>query len=773
MRSRILLLAVVALGVLTGGLTASAAPQNLVFILDASNSMNKPFDGGTRLDAAKAALIDLLEVTSRLDQVGLYVFGHRIGKDDSEASCQDIEPLFPSLPKNAADDPDVIAAINGIEAKGMTPIADALVAASNALAGYGGEGVIVLITDGEETCGGDPKVVAQMFKTLSPPIVLEVVGLDVAPDVRDRLAEIAGITGGRYYGVGSASELLNALYASVPGGEAQAATGIPPEFACMGITNVVRGTEGDDTLYGTAGNDLIIGLGGDDMLIGLGGNDVLIGGAGDDILEGGAGNDLLVGDGGNDILFGGTGNDALCGGDGNDSLEGEDGNDILDGGIGRDTLLGGKGNDVLYSTDPVDLLLEGNVVSGTFNGCAACGAWGPPPTVICPAPVSPPPPVCPPPPPVGVKTINEGESIRLHGSVADSDCNILQVLWQVSAGSLDDPTSLDPLYTAPIIDGCEGLDVNVTLTAVDSCGASASDSFVIHVNNVNHPPVLDLGGKLCIDEGTAILLPAKAYDPDGDRLTYRWTATGGSFEDPNVCQGTFIAPLIDACAGADFVLTLSATDPCGATTCSSILIHVRNVNNPPAVELGPDFSLDEGSTVRLQPVVSDPECDYLTYSWSASRGSIDDPCAANPLFTAPYTACCTGEAVTITLTVTDPCGLTASDSVVVYVGNVNGAPTVELGPPITINEGDCIRLTPAVGDPDGDPLVYSWSSGIGGLSSTSDPNPLFTAPFINVCEGEDEVITLTVTDPCGLSTTDSLLIHIANVNQPPIVNADP
>jgi len=196
MRSRILLLAVVALGVLTVGLTASAAPQNLVFILDASNSMNKPFDGGTRLDAAKAALIDLLEVTSRLDRVGLYVFGHRIGKDDSEASCQDIEPLFPSLPENAADDPDVIAAINGIEAKGMTPIADALVAASNALAGYGGEGVIVLITDGEETCGGDPKVVAQMFKTLSPPIVLEVVGLDVAPDVRDRLAEIAGPPGG-------------------------------------------------------------------------------------------------------------------------------------------------------------------------------------------------------------------------------------------------------------------------------------------------------------------------------------------------------------------------------------------------------------------------------------------------------------------------------------------------------------------------------------------------------------------------------------------------
>jgi len=140
-------------------------------------------------------LIELLDVTSELDRAGLYVFGHRIGKDraglyvfghrigkdDAAASCQDIESLFPLLPPDAANNPDVIAAINGIEARGMTPIADALVAASNALSGYGGEGVIVLITDGEETCGGDPKVVAQMLKTLQPPIVLHIVGLDIAP----------------------------------------------------------------------------------------------------------------------------------------------------------------------------------------------------------------------------------------------------------------------------------------------------------------------------------------------------------------------------------------------------------------------------------------------------------------------------------------------------------------------------------------------------------------------------------------------------------------
>ena len=49
---------------------------------------------------------------------------------------------------------------------------------------------------------------------------------------------------------------------------------------------MIRGTEGNDTLYGTPGNDLIYGLGGNDLIMGLEGNDILLGGDGCDILEG-------------------------------------------------------------------------------------------------------------------------------------------------------------------------------------------------------------------------------------------------------------------------------------------------------------------------------------------------------------------------------------------------------------------------------------------------------------------------------------------------------
>ena len=793
MRNRILLLVVCLTTVVA--LTASAV-DNLVFILDASNSMNKTLGEDTRLNVAKQALIDLLDVVGTLDQAGLYVYGHRVDKDDEEASCQDIEALFPALPENAADSPSVVDAILGLQALGKTPIADALVAASNELLGLEGESAIVLITDGEETCGGDPTVVAHMLGTLEPPIKLHIVGLDVNLDVQERLAELAGITGGQYYAVGAADELFAALYTAVAPQEEVAA--IPSDYERYGVTNIIYGTEGDDVLYGTAENDLILGLGGDDFLIGLDGDDVLCGGPGNDILEGVNGNDRLDGEAGNDLLMGGSGDDILCGGPGEDSLEGEAGNDILDGGEGADTLLGGVGMDLLYCADRVDILLEGKIVPGTSNQCPICCVACPPEEACPPAPVeppcppadcAPPAPVTPPcepadcappapapvveppcPEPVVVKTINEGESIELHGTVADSDCNITDYKWQASAGSFDDPFSLDPIYTAPMIDGCENIDVEITLTAVDSCGASASDAFILHVLNVNHVPVLELGEALCVDEGGTVVLTPEAYDPDGDPLMYQWGVNGnwGSIQD-----GVFLAPMIDACDSVDILVTLSVVDPCGAMVCDTVTITVRNVNRAPVADLGPDFMLDEGMTIQLTPVVSDPECDQLRYCWSASKGSFDDPSSATPMFNVPLTECCDGEVLTITLTVTDPCGLSATDSVNIQFNNLNAAPMIDLGPDFCVTECSSTLITPISADPDHDALTYTWSVSGGALDSYCGAAAVFTAPSTSNCDGETVTITVTVTDPCGLTATDTILVRVDNVNQPPLVRADP
>ena len=108
----------------------------------------------------------------------------------------------------------------------------------------------------------------------------------------------------------------------------------------------IDGTEFDDSnLSGTGVTDRIRGFEGNDILAGLAGNDTLDGGLGGDELQGG------------------DGNDTLYGGDGDDALFGQAGDDVLEGGAGFDFLTGNEGNDT-YIFDAQDFVYDslGDVV---------------------------------------------------------------------------------------------------------------------------------------------------------------------------------------------------------------------------------------------------------------------------------------------------------------------------------------------------------------------------------------------------------------------------
>jgi len=690
-----LLTALVLLGALVFSVVALGATQSIVFILDASNSMNNPFGTGSRLDAAKVALTELLNGMPVGKEIGLLVFGNQINHENEAKSCKDISVLFSLALFDNIVRSNMIEAIRAVTAQGMTPLADSLTEAGQVLSANGQGGVIVLLSDGEGNCGGQQLVVAKMIGKMDPQVTVYVVGLDVEPEASDTLRAIATETNGRYWSVSEASGLLSSLLAAI--GEAAEASemdrGIPAEYAAMGITNVIYGTDGNDRLYGTAGNDLIFGLGGDDFIIGLDGNDILIGGDGNDLIEGMNGCDIISGGAGDDVLFGGNDDDHLCGDAGNDSIEGEAGNDVLSGGPGCDKLLGGDGLNLLYTDGADDVLWQGKVMQGD---CAPCVP--PAPCTVCPQPAMPPAPytTCPkpappmppamPPAPIGcgpvLKSIDEGTSIQLHGTATDADCGVVSVRWGANLGSFDNPSGLDPMYTAPMVDPCGGADVCVTLVATDNCGAKGTDSFVLHINNVNHSPIINAGNDIVVDEGATTRLCATASDPDGGALKYHWSIPCGKgvLSDPILLNPVFTAPLTGVCEGEDIVLMLTVIDSCGASTEDSITIHVRNLNMPPIVELGPGFSMKEGTASILHAVATDPECGRLTYYWAASSGTFDDAFSATPCFTAPLVGPCEGENVSVSLTVTDVCGASTCDSFVIHVDNVNTPPVVKADP---------------------------------------------------------------------------------------------
>ncbi len=136
-----------------------------------------------------------------------------------------------------------------------------------------------------------------------------------------------------------------------------------------GDTDYVYGGDGDDTViggddadivHGDAGNDWVRGGFGDDVLFGDSGDDRVEGGRGNDTIEGGSGNDQLFGDDGVDTIYGGTGNDKAHGGNDNDTLHGGEGNDVLFGDQGDDTINGDEGNDVLWGGQGSDTIHGGN-----------------------------------------------------------------------------------------------------------------------------------------------------------------------------------------------------------------------------------------------------------------------------------------------------------------------------------------------------------------------------------------------------------------------------
>ncbi len=91
---------------------------------------------------------------------------------------------------------------------------------------------------------------------------------------------------------------------------------------------------------------------------------------------------------------------------------------------------------------------------------------------------------------------------------------------------------------------------------------------------------------------------------------------------------------------------------------------------------------------------------------------------------------------------------------------LNQPPTADAGAPQTVHTGDLVTLdASASSDPDGDPLTYQWTQTGGDPVTINNPNtvsPTFTAPpTIGVL-----TFTLTVEDPFGLSSTDTVTITV-------------
>jgi Ca-activated chloride channel family protein len=160
-------------------LSQVALGQNLtriLFILDASNSMNAEWGSKTRIQLAKEQLNKSIEGLRGIPnlEIALRVYGHQ---SPITATYQDCNDTKLEVPFNANNIDKIKNRVQSIEAKGTTPIARSLEAAAGDFPDTLARNFIILITDGLEACDNDPCVIAKKLKEKGVKVTPFVIGL--------------------------------------------------------------------------------------------------------------------------------------------------------------------------------------------------------------------------------------------------------------------------------------------------------------------------------------------------------------------------------------------------------------------------------------------------------------------------------------------------------------------------------------------------------------------------------------------------------------------
>jgi len=108
-----------------------------------------------------------------------------------------------------------------------------------------------------------------------------------------------------------------------------------------------------------------------------------------------------------------------------------------------------------------------------------------------------------------------------------------------------------------------------------------------------------------------------ASDPDGDKLSYTWSASGSiSGEGSDV---TWTAPA----APGNYTIAVKVTDGRGGEATMQLTIGVA-VNHPPVIDslTTEPQKVKKAMTSTIKCLASDPDGDELSYTWSANGGNI-------------------------------------------------------------------------------------------------------------------------------------------------------
>ena len=353
---------------------------------------------------------------------------------------------------------------------------------------------------------------------------------------------------------------------------------------------------------------------------------------------------------------------------------------------------------------------------------------------------------------------------------------------------------------------------NITFTATDPEGASASKTARFEVRSVNDAPVIAKDaptGETILEGGRfkTILLSSLAEDPDHPASSLKWEVTGNRDLKVDIRKdNTVIVSVPDKQWSGKENLTFSVTDPEGAYARHKMLFEVTRVNDPPAfVKRIPDQKIKEKETfkqIKLDEFVKDPDNKPNELRWritGAKQLKAEISASRVLTVTAPNKDFwCAPEMMM--LEVSDPDGAKTSQTITFEIVSVNDPPVLRDIPPQKIREKGQFKdidLSKFVRDPDNTMEQLSWGvkvqkvgepakkskKGKKGKNDDDEEEEVVKDAFsvviykgglahINIADphwhGERNVV-FTVKDPDGATDSKTVNFVVESVNDAPVI----
>ncbi|WP_016760427.1 vWA domain-containing protein [Leptospira weilii] len=176
--------------------------RSKLFIIDASGSMNEYLGIYQKIHLAKKHVSRYISALPAETEIGFIAYGNRVPGCSSSRLYEPLQRENHDAFKNR---------LFGLTPSGATPLAESIRIAGNLISQRKKETEIILITDGAESCYGDPKKEIQTLKQQGIYFKFHILGLGLKPDEERKMKILAEESDGKYFGIEDDSFFYTAL----------------------------------------------------------------------------------------------------------------------------------------------------------------------------------------------------------------------------------------------------------------------------------------------------------------------------------------------------------------------------------------------------------------------------------------------------------------------------------------------------------------------------------------------------------------------------------